>query len=273
MNKNKIIKVLNESNLEGTELWLAEAEFGFSHLKKLISSLAVDSDILEVGCGSAILLSILAEEFSHHNFYGIEPFEEGFSNLKELNAAVRKSGINLKIESYENHQSKYDFIFCINVFEHVDNWRHFIDWASNNLKETGGFLVLCPNYGFPYESHFKIPITLNKQLTFKIFKKHILNYEKNNKCCGLWNSLNFVKKRDVLAYCKDNTSKIRLSVNDDISIIDDMIDRVVDDPEFKKRQLIIGRIAYFIKAVGALGLIKMFPNLLPYMKLYFYKTG
>ena len=82
-----------------------------------------------------------------------------------------------------------------------------------------------------------------------------------------------MKKRDVLAYCKDNTSKIRLSVNDDISIIDDMIDRVVDDPEFKKRQLIIGRIAYFIKAVGALGLIKMFPNLLPYMKLYFYKTG
>jgi 2-polyprenyl-3-methyl-5-hydroxy-6-metoxy-1,4-benzoquinol methylase len=272
LDKYEITKVLDDCNLENSKLWRNEAEFGFSHLKEPISSLAANSEIFEVGCGSGILLSMLAEEFSQHNFMGIEPFGEGFSSLKELNAAVRKLGVSLSTESYEEHQSKYDFIYCVNVFEHVDDWRHFLDWASNNLKENGRFLVLCPNYGFPYESHFRIPIIINKRFTFKVFKKYILNYEKNNKCGGLWHSLNFVKKSDVLAYCKNNASEVGLSVSDDISIIDYMIERVSKDAEFKKRQSIIGIVASLLNAVGILNLIKMFPNFLPYMKLSFRKT-
>ena len=272
LHKYEITKVLDDCNLENSKLWHAEAEFGFSHLKEPISSLAVNSEILEVGCGSGILLSMLAEEFSQHNLMGIEPFGEGFSNLKELNATVRKLGVSLSTESYEEHQFKYDFIYCVNVFEHVNDWRHFLDWASNNLKENGRFLVLCPNYGFPYESHFRIPIIFNKRFTFKVFKKYIINFEKNNKCGGLWNSLNFVKKRDVLAYCKNNASELGLSVSDDISIIDHMIKRVSEDAEFRKRQSIIGMVASLLNAVGILNLIKMFPNFLPYMKLSFSKT-
>ena len=270
--KHEITKIIADSNLDSSKLWLGEAEFGSSHVKDPISSLAANSDILEVGCGSGILLAMLAEEFPHHNFMGIEPFGEGFSSLKKLNSAVKKLGVNLRIENYEAHQSKYDFIYCVNVFEHVDDWRHFLDWASNNLKENGKFLVLCRNYGFPYESHFKIPITLNKRLTFKIFRKYILNFEQKNKRYGLWNSLNLVKKRDVVAYCRDNTSTVGLTVNDDISIIDNMIERMTKDAEFRKRQFAISRIASFLKAIGTLYLIKMFPNFLPYMKLSFDKT-
>lgn len=273
INKYEITKVLEDHNLENSKLWLAEAEFGFSHLKEHVSSLTANMDILEVGCGSGILLSMLAEEFPNHNFLGIEPFGEGFSNLKELNAAVRKLGVNLLTESYEKHQFKYDLIYCINVFEHVTDWRHFLDWASNNLKENGTFLVLCPNYGFPYESHFKIPITFNKRFTFTFFKKHILNFEQNNKCVGLWDSLNFVKKSEVLAYCYENALENGLTVSDDISIIDDMIERLSEDAEFRKRQFIIGRIAVLLKALGILKLIRVFPNFLPYMKLSFSKTS
>lgn len=273
LDKYDITKILDGYNFDNSKLWLAEAEFGFSHLKGPISSLAANSDILEVGCGSGILLSMLTEEYPQHKFNGVEPFGEGFLSLKELNAVVRKLGVNLSIESYEDHQSKYDFIYCVNVFEHVKDWRHFLDWASNNLKENGLFLVLCPNYGFPYEPHFRIPITFNKGFTFRVFKKHILNFEKNSKYYGLWNSLNFVKKRDVLAYCKNNASEVGLSVSDDFSIIDDMIERFSKDVEFRKRKSIIGRFASFLKVVGILNLIKMFPNFLPYMKLSFRKTG
>jgi len=255
LNKYAITKFLNDSDIDNTKLWLAEAEFGFSQLKETISSLAANSKILEVGCGSGILLSILAEEFYHHKFMGIEPFGHGFSSLKELNAVVKKLGVNLSIESYEEHQSKYDFIYCVNVFEHVDDWKHFLDWASNNLSENGRFVVLCPNYGFPYESHFRIPIIFNKRFTFHIFGNNILSFERNNNCLGLWNSLNFVKKRDVFAYCKKNTSKLGLSVSDDRSIIDYMIERVSKDAEFRKRQSIIGKVASFLKASGVLNLI------------------
>jgi 2-polyprenyl-3-methyl-5-hydroxy-6-metoxy-1,4-benzoquinol methylase len=272
LNKYKITKFINTCDLDNSKLWLAEAEFGFSQLKETISSLAADSKILEVGCGSGILLSVLAEEFPHHKFLGVEPFGDGFSSLKELNAAVKNLGVNLSIERYEEHQSKYDFIYCINVFEHVDDWRHFLDWASDNLTENGRFVVLCPNYGFPYESHFRIPVIFNKRLTFNIFGNNILNFEKNNNCLGLWKSLNFVKKRDVLAYCKKNISKLGFSVGDDTSIIDYMIERVSKDAEFRKRQSTIGRVASLLKAVVILNLTKKFPNFLPYMKLSFSKS-
>ena len=272
LNNYKITKFLNVCDLDNSKFWLAEAEFGFSQLKEIISSLAADSKILEVGCGSGILLSVLAEEFPNHKFLGIEPFGDGFSSLKDLNAVVKDLGVNLSIERYEEHQSKYDFIYCVNVFEHVDDWRHFLDWASNNLTENGRFVVLCPNYGFPYESHFKIPIIFNKRLTFNIFENNILNFEKNNNCLGLWNSLNFVKKRDVLAYCEKNILKLGFSVSDDTSIIDYMIERVSKDAEFRKRQSTIGKVASLLKAVGVLNLIKKFPNFLPYMKLYFNKS-
>jgi hypothetical protein len=134
------------------------------------------------------------------------------------------------------------------------------------------WVVLCPNYGFPYESHFRIPVIFNKRLTFNIFGNNILNFEKNNNRLGLWNSLNFVKKRDVLAYCKKNISKLGFSVSDDTSIIDYMIERVSKDAEFRKRQSAIGKVASLLKAVGILNLIKKFPNFLPYMKLSFSKS-
>lgn len=271
-NKYKITKFINTCDSYNSKLWLAEAEFGFSQLKETISSLAADSKILEVGCGSGILLSVLSEEFPHNKFWGIDPFGDGFSSLKELNAVVKSLGVNLSIERYEEHQSKYDFIYCVNVLEHVDDWRHLLDWASNNLTENGRFVVLCPNYGFPYESHFAIPIFINKRITFNIFENYILNFEKNNNFLGLWNSLNFVKKRDVLAYCKKNFLKLGFFVSDDTSIIDYMIERLSKDAEFRKRQSTIGRVALLLKAVGILNLIKRLPNFLPYMKLSFSKS-
>tara|TARA_B110000467_G_C18266357_1_gene449519 strand:- start:23 stop:529 length:507 start_codon:yes stop_codon:yes gene_type:complete len=166
MKKYEILRVLNDSSFENSALWVAEAEFGFSYLTEKIDSFAGTAKILEVGCGTGILLSMLAEEFSQHELNGIEPFGDGHSLFKDLNSAVRKTGVNLKIESYEDHKSetKYDLIYCVNVFEHVDDWRHFLNWAADNLNEGGVFFVLCPNYGFPYEPHFKIPIIFSSNL-------------------------------------------------------------------------------------------------------------
>lgn len=269
----KILKFLNNSNYSNSALWINEAQFGFSHLRGPISSLDSNSDILEVGCGSGILLSMLAEEYSQHNFIGIEPFNEGFSSLRKLNTFVKKSGVNITIESYEKHQFKYDFIYCVNVFEHVNDWQHFLYWASNSLKKNGVFFVLCPNCGFPYESHFNIPIIFNKNFTLIIFKKYILTYEKKNKIHGLWNSLNFVKKSEIINFCQKNESELMFLLNDDLSIIDNMIERLSEDTFFKKRQYLIGKLAWLLKTIGILNFVKKFPNFLPYMKLSFTKTN
>jgi 2-polyprenyl-3-methyl-5-hydroxy-6-metoxy-1,4-benzoquinol methylase len=273
--KHKIVKYIDEANLKYSALWTAEAKFGFSHLKKKIESLRVKSNILEVGCGSGILMSMLIEEHPEHNFFGIEPFLDGFDQLKILNSLVKNMGVNLSNESYEKHvpESKYDLIYCINVFEHVKDWQHFIRWASSNLNNGGTFLILCPNYGFPYESHFQIPVIFNKDLTYKIFKKHIKNFEKKNDFHGMWNSINFVKKKSIRKFVNQNTKSLKFKINDDISIIDSMLSRVTHDFEFRKRQNFIGFVAVIFKKIGLFNLIKLAPNYIPYMKISFVKKS
>ena len=83
-----------------------EAKFGFPYLKEKIDSMECGAKILEVGCGTGILLSMLAEEFSQHELHGIEPFGDGHALFKDLNSVVRKTGVNIKIQAYEEHNSK-----------------------------------------------------------------------------------------------------------------------------------------------------------------------
>lgn len=269
-----VVAEINRLSIPNSDLWISEAEFGFRHVKQYCQSCPEGGDVLEVGCGSGILLSMLAERFERLNFSGIEPFGDGFASLAQLNTFVQESGVTIANCGYENFSADqaYDLIYCVNVFEHVDDWRHMLGWVSKMLKEGGKFVVLCPNYSFPYESHFRIPIFLNKSLTHSVFRKSISKLEEDTDTAGLWNSLNFVKKRDVERYIRRNDD-LSLALRDDTTIIDDMVDRVSEDEEFRKRQKIIGSIAIGAKKLGLFEVIKLFRQRLPYMKLEFTRVA
>ena len=275
--KSRIIAKINTLNLSNAEVWITEAKFGFRHVKEKIKELPNSSSILEVGCGSGILLSMLTEEFPQNIYEGIEPLNDDFSLFKELNSLVKGSGIKIEncgYEDYDSHQT-YDLIYCVNVFEHVKDWKHFLHWVSKRLNDDGLFFVLCPNYSFPYESHFFIPVLFNKRTTYRFFKNYIDAFGMDNddsvSHAGLWDSLNFVKKRNVIKFIRNNKRMLRLDFNDEVDIVDDLVSRVVDDAEFRKRQVLIGNIALFMKKIGAFNFVKLFPNFLPYMKLSFRK--
>ena len=221
---------------------------------------------MEIGCGSGILLSMLSHRFDTLTFNGIEPFGGSFSSLRELGKIVKLSEILIKNKTYEqfNPTIKFDLIYCVNVFEHVHDWRDFLLKVSKWITQKGKIVILCPNYGFPYESHFRIPILFNKSITYRIFKKFIINFEQKNNQVGVWGSLNFVRKSEILYFLKSQ-SKLRLI--DDLSIMNDIVERVSKDKEFRGRQNIISMIALISKKFGLLGLLKLFPNLMPYMKL------
>ena len=274
---SRIVTKINTLNLSNTEVWITEAKFGFRHVKEKIKELPNSSSILEIGCGSGILLSMLTEEFPQNSYEGIEPLNDDFSLFKELNSLVKGSGIKIEncgYEDYDSHQT-YDLIYCVNVFEHVKDWKHFLHWVSKRLNDDGLFFVLCPNYSFPYESHFFIPVLFKKRTTYRFFKNYIDTYEMDNdygtSLVGLWDSLNFVKKRNVIKFIRNNKRMLRLDFNDEVDIVDDLVSRVVDDAEFRKRQALIGNIALFMKKIGAFNFVKLFPNFLPYMKLSFRK--
>ena len=153
----------------------------------------------------------------------------------------------------------------------MDDWKHLLNWVSDVLSDQGKFIVLCPNYSFLYESHFQIPIVLNKRITYFLFRELIKRSEEKNDSVGLWDALNFVKKRDVEKFIKLNQKHMNLRLFDDVKIIDFMVDRVATDSEFRNRQKFIGGIAVLLKSIGVIRFVKLFRNILPYMKLEFQK--
>ena len=265
------LKKLRSLKIKNSDIWINEALFGFYHIKEYCKKLEGNNKVLEIGSGSGILLNLLSENFKDIIFEGIEPFGEGFSSLNYLNSLSRENGVSIINIGYEELSSdnKYDLIFCINVFEHLYDWRNFLEKISFLLNENGKLIVLCPNYGFPYESHFRIPVIFNKKITYYIFKKLIRVFENKNDCVGLWDSLNFVKKREIMNHLKDSKYSKNLQIIDHLLILDFMVNRIINDREFRKRQRLIGTIAIALKRLGLLNIFKIFPNFIPYMKLEF----
>ncbi len=264
--KFEIIEKLENSSISSKDLWINEAFFGLDHISQYLEKINDKATILEIGCGSGILLSMLCEKFKHLDFDGIEPFGEGFGHLENINKFIISQGIHITNTMYEeyNTEKKYDFIFCINVFEHLKDWKHFLTKLSDLLKHDGICVILCPNYAIPYESHFKIPIIFNKKTTYYFFQRFINKFEAENKCPGLWDSLNFVTKKNVKKFVNKNR---KLTLTDINSITRELISRADSDTEFKKRQKIMSMIGKLFINLQLIRFFDLFPNYSPYMKL------
>lgn len=262
-----IDKIIAQSAHPNAELWLNEAKFGHQHLLKYCRELAAGSSVLEVGCGSGILLAMLRESISDVEFHGIEPFGEGFDGLRELNKLLQETGTTIQNVGYEDFRPErpVDLIYSVNVFEHLDDWRDFLGFVERNLSADGVCVTMCPNYNVPYESHFRIPILLNKRTTKAVFHRSISRFENINNCHGLWESLNFVKLSEV----KKATKRTGLSLRINHEITNYMIDRLSSDEEFRKRQRSLSIIGSLIKKLGLTRLLKIgfLENYQPYMML------
>lgn len=232
-----------------------EAEFGFRYVSSYLDRLGEGSSVLEVGSGPCILLSHIKHHYPQLDVGGIEPVGPGFSKFRAaLERLQERYGFQLFFGGYEDYESdkKADVIFLINVFEHFPSWKDFLGFVEAHLKPDGVCVILCPNYGFPYESHFRLPIIFSKKLTYRIFKEQILKSEEKRGAHGLWKSLNFVTLRQVEREMKNTALDMTMRT----SILDDMIDRLETDEEFYKRQKVLGSIARVFKRIGLLKLIK-----------------
>ncbi len=268
MSEFTIVEFLSGQDLPKKQLWINEALFGYDYIKDYCEALPADARVLEVGSGTGILLSMLSEKYAQCRFEGIEPFGDGFAALTDLNKQVSSLGVEIAIQAYEDFTPahKYDLIFCVNVFEHLEDWQDFLETSANWLSEEGVCVVLCPNYAFPYESHFKLPIIFNKSLSYKLFHKKIESFESTHSVEGLWKSLNFVKKSEVKAYLKKNKT---LELNDRKEILEKMVERLAYDKEFFERQKGISVIAFVLMKLKLIKMFYLFPNFIPYMHLEF----
>ena len=274
----QIDSIIKRSRFQNTQLCLNEARFGFAHIREYLQKLKDGSSVLEIGCGSGILFAMCSEVYKNLNFDGIEPFADGFLCFIEVNDYVKSQfkTQNVVIEKtiFEKFKpnKRYELIYLVNVFEHLKSWEKLLVVLDDWLTDSGVCVVLCPNYGFPYESHFKIPIIFNKKITFKLFENFIINHEKSKDGLGLWSGLNLVKKKDVEKFVKNNS---HLLMSDRREVLEQMIIRLHADTEYKKRHAFVGFIGsiMFKLRITKMFNINFFSQYSPYMKLEFRKTS
>lgn len=269
MKRSQLLEFSDYEKLYNSDTWISEAKFGFDYLSSTIDFEKRNLNILEVGCGSGILLSLLKQAYPKNQYFGLEPFGPGFSTLKSFRTVDTRIGISIENISYEDFSTneKFDLIYCVNVFEHLVDWRDFLVWSSTKLKAGGSLFILCPNYNFPYESHFKIPFVFSKDLTFRLFSRRIHSFENTAEAKGLWSSLNFVKKADVFKFFSSMREFDQFCLIDDLSIIDVICKRAINDPVFSSRQKLMASIVKILIKTSVYSLVKHFPRWLPYMAL------
>jgi 2-polyprenyl-3-methyl-5-hydroxy-6-metoxy-1,4-benzoquinol methylase len=237
------------------------ANFGYKYISQHIN--LKTKKVLEIGSGSCLLLTLLSVENKKIDFVGIDPDIQGFSifnNTKKL--LINK--FNLKIfRDYNsaNTCGKFDLIFAVDVLEHVTDIENLFLFVKKRLSKNGKFIVISPNSSFWYEPHFSLPILINKNITYSIFKKKINNIETSNNSSGLWQSLNFIntKKLELIGLKFNFKSKLHSNISSDIIL------RVFKDLDFKKRKFFVWSICYlavktsFIKLLNFKFLIKYLP--------------
>lgn len=251
-----------------------EASFGFSEIAPLIAARGGQGlRCLEIGSGPGLLLGRLKAQFPTCRFEGLEPVGSGFAKTEApLKIIAGRTGLTIHRCGYEDFRSEggYDLIFSINVFEHVADWRDYLTRTHGWLAPGGLSIALCPNYAFPWEPHFRLPIVATKGLTKAVFARAIESYERDFDYAGLWASLNFVTKRQVLRYARD----AGLTLSSDETVMRRMFARLFTDPAFARRQRALAGIAGLLYRTGLTRVLELpgFRLFSPFMALRLLKS-
>jgi SAM-dependent methyltransferase len=246
---------------------MTDVLFAYSEIAEILEKNKINN-VLEVGSGTGVLINVLKDNFKNIKFTGLDPNQSGFHNYEKISKKLLQNNdsinvIKSPIGKFETKE-KYDLIFSFNVFEHIESQSEYISKTNELLAVNGKNIIFAPNYDFPYEPHFILPIIINKKITHTLFSRIIKDHETKTKEEGLWNALNFTGKKGIEKILTANNCKYFF----DYGIKKRMLDRVINDKAFRKRQgfaailAIISRFLFLDKI-----LFDFFKIPFPYMKL------
>jgi 2-polyprenyl-3-methyl-5-hydroxy-6-metoxy-1,4-benzoquinol methylase len=213
---------------------LAARRFLDSSLNHLDSG----SEILEVGGGIlALAIQLASEGFMVTT---VEPVGAGFNGISYImgifTKIARKENVtfNLMESPIEDcaFDNKFDFIFSINVMEHLKDPYTVLIQMSNVLKSGGNYRFLCPNYDFPYEPHFSKWLWRRRGNSFYLEATRAKGLKLDlNQHKGLYDSLNFITLRKLKAFSHEN--EIHFSYNK--FALTNLISRALHDSNLQSR--------------------------------------
>ena len=187
---------------EKCDFVLTDVLFAFNEIYSLIKDEKINN-ILEIGSGTSILLNEISKRFPEKKFFGLDPHQRGYDGYEPISKKISNTkNLSLVHDDFVKFSSNnsFDLIFSFNVFEHLQDQNEYINKIDNLLAPKGRSIILCPNYDFPYEPHFIIPIIYDKETTYKLFKNKIKKHEEKTGELGLWNGLNFCSKKKLSNY-------------------------------------------------------------------------
>lgn len=241
------------------DIYANEARFGFSLIEDDINALSQEAEVLEIGAGMLLLSGYLA--FRGVRIHALEPIGTGFLHFREFHSAVMRYYENKRlhlhlidstIETF-SEPNCFDYVFSINVFEHISNVELGLTNAYLSLSDGGSLRIYCPNYHFPYEPHFNIPTLVSKRLTEYIFKSMIFESKHVVAAKETWDMLNWITVTQVRMLFRHRFGNE--PIFNPLTTYQ-IIRRVLVDSEFRARRP--NWILLFLRVIDRLGLMHLF---------------
>ena len=162
--------------------YISEAKFFKNIVTPDVANLISGSYVIEVGSGIGLLSLHLAS--LGFEVTAFEPQSSGFNQMNAMRSLIsenwKPSAPQVEFREASLNQTTQleklaDYIFAINVIEHVHNFEELITHAVKAKTPEATMRIVCPNYSIPYEPHFNIPIIFTKRITKFVFGHKIHN--------------------------------------------------------------------------------------------------
>jgi len=228
---------LTTDEIQNFNTYYEESLFGLALILSDFETLSYESKILEFGSGIGLIANHLAS--LGFNVTSLEPAGQGFGMMSRLKNVVEAhysishhtaTNYNVRIEDYSSN-IKFDYIYALNVLEHVESEISAITSSKALLSDKGKMRLVAPNYAFPYEPHFNLPILFGKKFTHLVFRNKILKFPIYDSE-GTWSSLNWVSSRKIARIAK----KLDLKVSFSRESWNKYLNRIAFPGEFSKRK-------------------------------------
>lgn len=196
-------------NPERMEILLAEAAFFLPIIEPRLTRVDRTRPVLEIGGGIGALSLLVSSRLQVH-IDCLEPMSAGFEQMAKLRKLLLygwrgKPDVEFfetGIEEFLEGHGRYGSAFSVNVLEHAAETSKLISTTHSLLTPDSSSIHIFPNYAIPYENHFEIPIVINKDITFSIFRRKILASKSVSDPLGQWQELNFLTATKIGAIAR-----------------------------------------------------------------------
>ena len=218
--------------------YISEAKFFRNIVAPDVANLISGSYVIEVGSGIGLLSLHLAS--LGFEVTAFEPQSSGFNQMNAMRSLIsenwKPSAPQVEFREASLNQTTQleklaDYIFAINVIEHVHNFEELITHAVKAKTPEATMRIVCPNYSIPYEPHFNIPIIFTKRITKFIFG-HKIHNSKIPDSDEFWGDLSWPTQKKLKKILKSKGWNVEFSRD----ATHEYLNRAVSDSDFIVRK-------------------------------------